>query len=938
MLASQPRAAAPQVAKTPGTGQIEATLTLRGQADQATLKTDTVPLAVFESLARRFVPGLRIDGRMTSTLEAHWDGGKPDGKTTIGGQLVGEDVQLRLPALGKDQPKLAKLQASGQVALEKGLAQCDRLSLATDVGSLSFNGRLDLRGSAGGTLAATLAQSWDAKGQLDLARLAALLPNTLHIHKSAQITSGQVQLTASSRRGQSGMTWQGSLGASNIEAVRDGRTLRWQQPIQLTLAAHDTRQGPVIDTLKCESDFIAASASGTRDGLSGQASFDLRKLADQTSGFVDLGGLGVTGDGWAKFAWKRSPQGSFQGNVEVQIDRFQWTLPDQQPWTEDRLHATLAATGRTDFDTQYCIDTAAASLQTGQDQWDLTLVQPVVDFHRGRTWTVKVHSAGQLAQWQQRLATWLAAHQWTLSGQYEFNSEVALSPSAIGVRQAALGVDGLVMENPSWKVREPRIELAATGQWDTAARRLQMDSASLRSSTVAAAANKFLAYFPAQGSPQLSGTVTCDAALDRLHAWARLNMTDPIDWNVAGTLSSRVDFQQSGGPIFAQFQAVLSNLAVEQFLRPELSGAGDPPDRPRKLQLREPLVRHRPAQLQSSTVAGLASGRVAAAGERTEMQIAGHVDYDLDRIGQLLRSRYGDGVRLAGRGSTAFTLAGSPNLREATASASVNWAGADVYGFQVGPGQLQASLARGAVQTQPIVVGVNEGRVQLSPRLQIAPGPAVLSLAPGRVAEQIRLTPSVCAYAIQYLAPMLSGAVSADGRFSIDLESCQVPLSNPAAAEIAGRLTIHSAVVSPGPVLGELGVALGRQAQAQVARESVVPFQLTHGRVYHKELILALANVQIRTSGSVGLDQTLSMVAEVPVPVPLPRGGSGPAAGQAPTLQLPITGTLRQPRIDRTALAQAAGQTIQSATRERPPRPNQQTGPRLASADAETLN
>ena len=176
----------PQAARP---GQIEAALTLRGQADEATLKTDALPLAMIESLARRFVPGLRIDGRLTSTLEAHWDSTHPDAKATIGGRLLGEDVQLRLPALGKDQPKLAKLQASGQVTLEKGLAQCDRVSLETDVGSLSLNGRLDLRGSAGGTLTATLAQSWDASGQLDLARLAALLPNTLHIHKSAQITS-----------------------------------------------------------------------------------------------------------------------------------------------------------------------------------------------------------------------------------------------------------------------------------------------------------------------------------------------------------------------------------------------------------------------------------------------------------------------------------------------------------------------------------------------------------------------------------------------------------------------------------------------------------------------------------------------------------------------------------------------------------------------------
>ena len=479
---------------------------------------------MFESLARRWVPGLRVDGRLTSALEARWEGQSPDGKTTIGGRLAGEELQLRLPALGRDQPKLAKLQASGQVVWQKGQAQCDRLSLETDVGNLSLSGRLDLRGSAGSNLAATLAQSWDVSGQLDLARLAALLPSTLRIQKSTQITSGQVQLKLASRRGKEGMTWQGWLGASNLAATREGRQLLWQQPILLTLAAHDTRQGPVIDSLKCESDFITASASGTRDELNGSALFDLRKLADQTAGFVDLGGLGVTGDGWAKFGWKRSAQGNFEANVDLQIDRFQWALPDRQPWTESRLRASLAATGRTDFDAQHRIDTAAVSCRPARtngtcgscSRWPISIAAAP-----GR-WSV--HSTGQLTQWQRRLATWLAAHQWTMGGQYELKSEVSLSPSTIGVRQASLTVDGLVLENPSWKVREPRVDVAATGRWDRTGRRIEMESASLNVEHSGGRGEEVSRLLPAQGSPELSGTVTCDAALGPL---ARVDAVEP---------------------------------------------------------------------------------------------------------------------------------------------------------------------------------------------------------------------------------------------------------------------------------------------------------------------------------------------------------------------------------------------------------------------------
>lgn len=902
-------------------GKIEAALTLRGQGsgagqqgDEATLKTENVPLGMFAPLARRWAPGLRLDGRLTSSLAARWDA-NPQGATVVGGRLMGEGLQVRLPALGKDQPRLERLQASGQVVCKQGQFQCDRVSLESDLGNLSFAGTLDLSGSAGNRLAAMLAQTWDLSGKLDLARLAGLLPSTLRIRKATAITSGQLQLAVSSRRAKEGMLWQGRLEASNLAAVRNGQKLQWQQPILLTLAAHETRQGPVIESLKCQSDFVSAAVSGTPEELTGSALFDFRRLAEQTAGFVDLGGLKVTGDGWANFRWKRVEPGDFEAGVDLQVDRFQWNLPERQPWAESRLRASFAATGRTDLKANHRIQSAAIRLQTGADQWELRLAQPVADLERNRSWTWEVRSTGQLAQWQPRLGAWLAAHQWTLGGQYELASEVSVSQGAVAVRQARFHVDQFVLENPSWKVREPRVELSATGAWDRSARRVELQSASLKSSGLAAEANRFLAFFPPQGSPELSGTITCDAALDRLQQWVRLDLAGQAPWRVAGHLSSRLDFQHTGGPIFAQFQGLLTNLDLvhpsgQRFQEREvrLAGQGSYNHLSRSLVIDQ-------AQLTSGMVAGSASGHVTAAGAKTEVQMSGKIDYDLERVAELVRSRYGDGIRLSGRGSSPIALRGPWSLDQMMASASLNWAWAEVYGFQVGPGEVQAALGRGVVEVQPLVLSASGGRVQLSPRVRLAPQPAMLVLGPGRVAEQVRLTPQTCAYALQYIAPVLAGVVSAEGRISIDLEGCQVPLANPAGGEIAGRLTIHSAQIGPGYLLRELGALLGRASQVQIANENSVPFRMTQGRVYHRDLTLALGDLTVRTYGSVGLDQTLSMVAELPIPAQWPTGSLAAAALKNQTIQLPISGTLRQPKIDRTALDQLNRQVLQNAAR-----------------------
>jgi hypothetical protein len=112
-----------------------------------------------------------------------------------------------------------------------------------------------------------------------------------------------------------------------------------------------------------------------------------------------------------------------------------------------------------------------------------------------------------------------------------------------------------------------------------------------------------------------------------------------------------------------------------------------------------------------------------------------------------------------------------------------------------------------------------------------------------------------------------------------------------------------------------LGAVLGRASQSQIASETAIPFRMTQGRVYHRDLTLALGDLTVRTYGSVGLDQTLSMVAEMPIPAQWQTGGLAQAALKNQTIQLPITGTLRQPKIDRTALDQLNRQVLQNAAR-----------------------
>jgi hypothetical protein len=271
-------------------------------------------------------------------------------------------------------------------------------------------------------------------------------------------------------------------------------------------------------------------------------------------------------------------------------------------------------------------------------------------------------------------------------------------------------------------------------------------------------------------------------------------------------------------------------------------------------------------------------------------------------------------VRIAGRGESPIWYRGPFSLSTGSAAAGLKWQWAKLYGFQVGPGELKASLSDGAVRIEPLDVTVNQGQVRLAPRLRLAPNPIELTLPPGPVARGVQLDPAMCGVMLKYVAPVLADATSVHGSFSLELDRCRIPLQNPGKGELAGRFILHSVAISPGPLVRELSVFVGNAASAQLQRESVVPFQLIDGRVYHKDLELLFPGLTIRTRGSVGLDQSLKIFADMPPP---PKWlASNPLAAQTMRNQMisvPIDGTLGRPRLDPKAMQDLSRQFLQNA-------------------------
>src|SRR5690606_19192762 len=151
---------------------------------------------------------------------------------------------------------------------------------------------------------------------------------------------------------------------------------------------------------------------------------------------------------------------------------------------------------------------------------------------------------------------------------------------------------------------------------------------------------------------------------------------------------------------------------------------------------------------------------------------------------------------------------------------------------------------------------------------------------------------------------ILAEATHARGDISVDLRGCRVPLEHPIEMDIAGTLKLHQVEAGPGSLVRGIADKLGVPAMSELAHETHVDFEIRERRVVHHNLEFGLGRaLRVRTSGTVGFDQTLDLLAEVWLSVSNEQRPLLSAMSDKP-LRISIRGTFKKPIIDTQELAQ----------------------------------
>lgn len=904
------------------------------QGDMA-LDVAAIPLEFVRVVAQRFTPGFDYAGIFSGKLLGKFDLAGEHPTAEIAGRLNLTQFVLAGPKMQGDQVRLAVIDlplkvsvAQNRLYVEQCGATCDLAGIRLS-GSLTDYSRLFTVTSA--LEAAKLLAQGDGniQARVDLAKIAQAMPHVLRVRDDVQITGGEIALTAVAGLDKAGARRrQVDINTSGLTALSRGAPVAWPHPLEATLAIGDGPDGPTIEKLSCRSDFLVVEGVISPKSFDVNARYSLALLMQRAEQFLDLEGIQLAGEGIAQGSWTREGSNRFNVAGNATIDGFRLVAPGYAPWTERQLIVGVEAVGTAIGTMITNVEQATVGIKSDGDELTLRTGQPSVDFTSFQIVVpVTLEGRGRLNTWLTRIRPFVGLPAtMTADGQAELTATGKFRPySDLEITQSSLRAQPMRVSGYGLAIDEPNGELTLVGRYTP--KQTTVTEAKLTSPGTQAVVQNLIYASPTGRPIELKGDATLRTELARLIVPTAA--TNAVPWQYAGLLDASAKLQQTGNVTAVSLETIVRDFAIGQngkalWREPQIRVIGSGVYEPAR-----DLASFDRIEVAADAVRLLATGKLTDLSKSCTVDVRGDATYDLARLAPIMQPYLGPTFAMEGRDTQPFQIVGpmfDPARSGAmawdriAAAARFGWDRLVIYGVPIGKTSFEARLDRGIVRTglieMPITTG---GKIRVAPAVRLGPEPMEISLdvgpAAGLAIDHVAITPEMVSERLKYVMPLLAGTTKMGGAFSMQLDEFRVPLDNPSAGSIGGKLMVHDVEIEPSPLMQEFAVLLQQQRSLmlKLTRESVVDFKMIQGRIYHQNLEFAFPETIVRTSGSVGVaDQSLAVTAELQLPSKLLGiAQSAQPTNVGPTIRLPVGGTLAKPAIDRNAFGQSVAQIVQ---------------------------
>ncbi len=716
----------------PVTAKVSANAPGKLEADIIAGETGRVKLAAsgfaVESLAplfRRFEMDLSLTGSLTADVTATWD----KDSATIDGVLGAKSLALSGSFLNGDTLRLASADLSLKATMTGRAVRVERAELTTDIGNISVSGAFDA--------AEPLDKLLDRPGAkldttIDLAKLAARLPKLLRVREGTEIREGKLVVKVESKATPDGTSWTGDVNASALRATRDGREVRWDEPLSVEFAGRfKAGQLPTFDKLVCQSDFVAVNAQVSPDSVRAAANVYLDRLAARLADFVDLGGATLDGRGTATLVANRTPDGAFKVEGKVELTQFAFTDRDGKGLREPQLKLEFSASGKATDREPASVSAATVALTAGLDELHLKLLEPIVDARQLSSGKLDARLVGDLGRWWSRVGSFvrLPKH-YVLGGAATANGTVRFAKDTIAVDRLTLDLKNARFRGTGLDLDEPQMNAVADLTVDRKAGTTAFENFTINSAPLAVTKGRLVIEAPDKGELVVEGGGPAVIGLARLGKTLKLYSDPRGPESLRGNGTGPIRFRYSAGTTAFGGSLDVTNFSYGPPTDPDFSEPTLRLEADASYAESTETLAFKVAKIERPGLALNATSTFSKLNTTADVNLNGTLTYDFATLTPKFRELLGGNFTGQGKGSTPVTISGSlvppAKLGAKTppgpfaalnAELRLGWDSLSAYGFDIGRGELRGKLANGVAQVNPIAATFGGGKVTVHPTL-----------------------------------------------------------------------------------------------------------------------------------------------------------------------------------------------------------------------------
>lgn len=748
----------------------------------------------------------------------------------------------------------------------------------------------------------------------------------------------------------------------NLEANMQGKRIAWQEALSAGLDVSGNAQGIPSLKLFCNSEFCHVEGAG--DLLDGRltAQLDLDKMEQRLSEWFVLPLESLTGSAQAAVAWKLNEGNRLAASGSLRTTPLRIVHPNGR-LEEPAWDGEFSTVAQLDGMTILQLDRIQASLRSEQESLQFQVLEPMAisatpsGLSQGPA-PMLLKLSGDMERWQRRGQLFAGIDPGVLvAGKISLDVQGAIDHRHLEVSMVDWTAEPFQVTSGTTALQESRMVGKFQGKFDSSnLANLQVDNLLVRADSFAIQAQDQAVG----GSGSRKGQAAFRVDPSRLIASMQTGPVpsagpaagNSLPMRLTGDVTGQMDWTLDTSNIQWHLVTQARELkAVQPSLQPRnpnqlvSTGALAPNEsilweEPQAIVTLDGSYKFADGSLQLPQVLlqteWLAYGgatQVTQQGEVTIVQTQGSITYDAARAAEKLRPYTGGMLAATGQKTQPLevTWVNAPNHKwtEAlTAKSSIGWDSANVVGVDIGGADIPLVIDNGRFVSKA-EFPVSQGVLRWNLDGDLVAEPMVIRQTQQRIIENVAITRQMCQGWLKYVTPLLADVTSVQGNLTLDIDRAEIYPTESFRQTIEGRLYVHGANVGPGPLADQILALVtqvrnlrrgagatdggGQSTSWLQLPEQNIAFAVDRGRVMHRDMKIQAGDVLLTTSGSVGLDGSLELVAGVPILKEWVDRTPALQSLAGQMIQIPIRGTVSRPQLDSSGMIQLGQQLATSA-------------------------